>query len=234
MDAPARASGGRLEIGGEQVAPVLPLEVDPGEKPALLRGDQPLSPVALEPGRLLYVRDGRVESWLVGTDVSRDALRVTATPEAAVRLASALGASSPRGLGTDATGAQVWRLEGPDVFQRAAWMGEVADVREVAPEWLAGAPPEGTADPGADTGRAHEASDLLSLPGDSELAGFVGLHTVNGQRVLLDADGGWTVFEQTPCLRADGSPGRRGHSRRVGQHLLLEGTGLVLSPGGAP
>ena len=248
MDAPARASAHRLEIGGERVTPVLPLEVEAwSEKATLLRGDQPLSPVVLEPGRLLYVRGGRVESWQVGTDVSRDALRVTATPEAAMRLAAALGASSPRGLGTDATGAHVWKLEGPDVFQRAAWMGEVSDVREVSPEWLASArPEEGTGDApagsvaryargvAADTGRAIEANNLLALPGDSELAGFVGLHTLNGQRVLLDADGGWTLFEQTPCLRADGSPGRRGHSRRVGQHLLLEGLGLVLPPGGAP
>ena len=186
------------------------------------------------PGGCCTSGTGASRAGRLGTDVSRDALRVTATPEAAARLASALGASSPRGLGTDATGAQVWRLEGPDVFQRAAWMGEVPDVREVAPEWLAGAPPEGTAAAGADPGRAREASDLLALPGDSELAGFVGLHTVNGQRVLLDADGGWTVFEQAPCLRADGIPGRRGHSRRVGQHLMLEGLGLVLSPGGAP
>ena len=71
--------------------------------------------MVLEPGRLLYVRGGRVESWQVGTDVSRDALRVTATPEAAMRLAAALGASSPRGLGTDApTGAHILqKLEGP-------------------------------------------------------------------------------------------------------------------------
>jgi hypothetical protein len=184
----------------------------------------------------------------VGTDVSRDALRVTATPEAAAGLASALGASSPQALGTDATRAHVWKLEGPDVFQRAAWMGEVSDVGEITPEWLAGArPQEATGDALAgsvarhargvagDTGSAIEATELRSLPGDSELAGFVGLHTVNGQRLLLDADGGWTVFEKTPCLRADGSSGRRGHSRRVGQHLVLEGLGLVLSSsGGAP
>jgi len=253
IEAEVRASGAHVQVDGRPHLSALPTELDAWASQVVVIADWGRRDVSLRPGHLSYVRgsDSRVEVWELEREVRTDVLRLTTSEEDAARLAAALGTSRPVALATRPVAAidspEQWWLEGPDAFVRLAWMGEQPAVAEASPALQPGvvAPSSrdahwlGTALDGASRSLADRALPITAnapdpelVPGDTSLAGFVGLYQSGRVRLLLDAQGGFTWFESRPC--SERARARRGAYRRNGENLILDGE-ITLEPqsGGA-
>jgi len=227
LDEPARAARVEVEVGGRAHGGALPLEVESGMPVDLLTptGRRPLT---VATGMVYEVRGSTasVVSWSLTEQVRTDVVEVGG-PEPIVRnLASALGARSPEPWNGR------WRLEGPDVLLRLAWMGDLADVTQVVVVLTERAREEARAEWTAPAAGARARPDRAAPAFvDPALSVLVGLYTSDaaaGERpatLFLDAEGGFAL--QKEC---DPSP-VHGTYRQHDGRLELDGTNLALTIG---
>jgi hypothetical protein len=188
LDDQARAAGVEVEVDGLPHGGALPLEVEAGGR-VEVRGGTARASVAVEGGRLYHVRGAQavVVEWALGQQVQIDLAQVAGPPVALQMLASALGARK-EGAGDR------FRLQGPDVFVRLAWLGDRPEITAVEPVLAPDAIEE------TRLGNAPGFVERFLLPaarpreaagrGDPTLAPLVGLYTGGaGESIFLDAGG---------------------------------------------
>lgn len=186
LDEAARRAGAAVVLREWEGAPAFPVRLLPDERPILMVGLE-ASPLQVPAGALAYVRGplGEVELMDLAVEVNRDALRVLASEPAARALGDLLDASVER------IGEREFELTAPDLVERAAFIDPPRSVRDVAPVRKdgrrVGAPGlerEGPGLPWARTSGGEDA-DLLDL---------AGVYAAEDVTLLLDAEGGFTLF----------------------------------------
>lgn len=220
LDPAARAALIEAEAGGQHHRGALPLEVEGNEVELIGPSGRLRLPVA--PSTAYQVDGwGTARQWVLGEEVRTDVVEVGG-PEVVVRnLASALGARTQAWNGR-------WRLEGPDALTRLSWMGDLAEISEVALVLT---------DQGRARARAEEEGPLAALPAprplrsDEGLEALVGVYASDGTAgergwtLVLNAEGGYVLERLVRCevSRMEGT------YRRDGGGIRLYGTDLALT-----
>jgi len=217
LDESARAALVEVDVGGRAHGGALPLEVEAGA-PVTLFTVNGRRPLRAAPGMVYEVRGpaGDVRAWRLTGDVRTDLVEVGG-PERVVRdLASALGARVPQPWSGR------WRLEGPDALLRLSWMGDVAEISQVALVLTEAARAQELAEWAQPAMVPKVARGVRTA--DATLATLVGLYTSDaGHALFLDAEGGFVL--QKGC---DPAP-VQGTYRRSGARIDLDGTDLALT-----
>ena len=250
LDRPAREAGLELRVAGRPVVATLPVEVsDAPTRVEVWAGGRVVS-VDLEAGVLVWLRGSQaaMDRRVVGADIRTDAVMVTGEEGFVRGLASALGgrpALRPGGAG------KTWIIEGPDVWERSAWMNAPSDVLESEPVALL--PSEAT-DPatskssvaaslaltrrlkGPRTAGIREVpwsrdplsetdadADALRPAGDTGMPSLVGMYASPAHTLLLDAEGSFRL--EGLC----GATVQVGRYRLNGDRLALDGDALALT-----
>jgi hypothetical protein len=238
LDPAARAALIEAEAGGRHHSGALPLEVEGDELELVGPRGRLRLPIAAN--RAYQVDgEGRAREWVLGEEVRTDVVEVGGSATAVRNLAWALGTRVPQPWNGR------WRLEGQDALVRLSWMGDLADISEVALVLT-------------DQARARARSDLdpagdrppaRPLRTDEGLEALVGLYTSDGgpglpeYTLFLDAEGGFSLQKGCDPAPVVGTYRRSGGAIRLfGTDLAvtesesgrLEAPGLVFSGGEEP
>lgn len=210
LDEAARRAGAAVVLRDWEGAPAFPVRLLPEERPTLMMGVE-ASPLPIPAGTLAYVRGalGEVELMDLEVEVDRDALRILASESAAQALAELLDASAER------VGEREYELTAPDLVEHAAFIDPPRSVREVAPVRKDGRRV-------ASAQEARQGTGSLSYfevaEGGAEPLELTGFYSAEGIILLLDAEGGFSLFEGCEL-------GRKGIAE-----LSADGRSLWLSP----
>jgi hypothetical protein len=220
LDPPARAALIEAEADGRHHTGALPLEVEGNEVELIRPAGRLRLPVT---ANTVYQVDGwgTARQWRLGEEVRTDVVEVAGAEPAVRNLASALGSRAPQPWNGR------WRLEGPDALVRLSWMGDLAEITEVALVLT----DEARARVRSELDSTAEALPAFARPAraDEGLEALVGLYTSDrvldapGFTLFLDAEGGFLLEKE-----CDPAP-IRGTYRRSGGGIRLYGTDLALT-----
>lgn len=134
VDRDARNAGFAVEIAGEKIAPVLPMQLTSDDE-ATLVGPTGRMALSGDADELLWVRGaaGKIESLAVGDEIADDELKIEGSEDAANQLAQQLAAD------IEASGEATWKIHVADALRVAAAAS--------APDGLVGALPSEKAAP---------------------------------------------------------------------------------------
>ena len=221
LDPAARAALIEAEAGGQHHRGALPLEVEGDEVELIGPSGRLRLPVA--PSTAYQVDGwGTARQWVLGEEVRTDVVEVSGVEAAVRNLASALGARAPQAWNGR------WRLEGPEALTRLSWMGDLAEISEVALVLT---------DEGRARARAEVEGPLAALPtprplrSDEGLEALVGVYASEdsagerGWTLVLNAEGGYVLERLVGCAFSR----REGTYRRDGGGIRLYGTDLALT-----
>jgi hypothetical protein len=207
-----------VELAGWRGAPLLPLAL--GEATELtVHGPHGSHPLRTVPGTLTWVdaASGRAERLVVGIDIAPDRLLVKGADKAVHDLAESVDAQVIRRA--DGT----WQVDGPDLFERGSFLKVPAGITEVAPEFLLPAAPAGPAPVETPVARVRLQGSGVPQTAPSPrsegaaLVRFVGLYDADGDRLLLDAGGHYTLTGGCDSLSS-------GSWHLHGTSIVLQGT----------
>jgi len=191
VDQSAIAAGIEVTIDGERHASHLPLVVPEGAEAAIVHASGLDEPFAVGAGELVEVvgPDGELRR----ATAPRDRVWVEGEPASVTAFAQMIGAEATRLPGGD------WAVSGPDAFVLASLMGGLTDVRAIAP---APATTSNIVDVGVFLGRrgTPPSADLRAVEPRGpvpDAAALVGLYQHGRIGLLLDAAGGYTLFESS-------------------------------------
>lgn len=202
VDEEARQAGIGVEVEGERHEGSLPVAVPEGAGVTVLRGDD-AEPIAVAPGELVEVVGPAGE--LRRREVPRDQLLLAGDEATVNALAEMVGGRATRRA--DGT----WAVDGPDAFVIATLLTGMSGVHAISP--APATPPDVVdvdlfvtspvtplgreeIDPGS--GVTRGVADLRPVPAAASL---VGLYQHQHVSLLLDAMGGYTVFDADDAVR---------------------------------
>jgi hypothetical protein len=208
LDEAARRSGAAVVLREWEGSPAFPVRLLPEESPTLLMGVE-ASPLQVPAGTLAYVRGplGEVELMDLEVEVNRDALRVMASESAAESLGELLDAS------VEQVGTREFELTAPDLIEQAAFIDPPRSVRDVLPVRKDGRRVAMARGPGS--GPGMEGLPFIEGAGGAEGLQLTGLYTSEDTLLLLDAEGGFSLFRG--CMLAS-----KGIAERSADGSILE------------